>query len=138
MSSSLAAKIKMADIFTGLRLRTSNCTWPPERLLHREGFCPPPPQNRTKLRMIQSCVPIYIMPLASHTVSIFRLGLVVKRKVKHLKGKKNTKVSLGLGPMVYLVLFHFEFCQILRGGGQNPSICRTHSILLINIQSGEY
>ena len=42
---------------------------------------------------------------------------------KHLKGKKNKKVSLGLGPMVYLVLFHFEFCQILRGGGQNPSIC---------------
>ena len=35
---------------------------------------------------------------------------------KHLKGKKNKKVSLGLGPMVYLVLFHFEFCQILRGG----------------------
>ena len=57
---------------------------------------------------------------------------------KHLKGKKNKKVSLGLGPMVYLVLFHFEFCQILRGGGQNPSICRTHSILLINIQRGEH
>ena len=36
---------------------------------------------------------------------------------KHLKGKKNKKVSLGLGPMVYLVLFHFEFCQILRGRG---------------------
>ena len=36
---------------------------------------------------------------------------------KHLKGKTNKKVSLGLGPMVYLVLFHFEFCQILRGGG---------------------
>ena len=33
---------------------------------------------------------------------------------KHLKGKKNKKVSLGLGPMVYLV---FKFCQILRGGG---------------------
>ena len=30
---------------------------------------------------------------------------------------KHKKVSLGLGPMVYLVLFHFEFCQILRGGG---------------------
>ena len=36
---------------------------------------------------------------------------------KHLEGKTNKKVSLGLGPMVYLVLFHFEFCQILRGGG---------------------
>ena len=53
---------------------------------------------------------------------------------KHLKGKKNKKVSLGLGPMVYLVLFHFEFCQILRGGSK-IDICmqvpRNAKILLI-------
>ena len=70
--------------------------------------------------MIQSCVPIYIVPLVSHMVSILRLGQVrlghtaslqsvVKGKAKHLKGKKNQKIS---APNPTIFFFAFQMLRL--------------------------